>query len=164
MALLTCSLSRVSFSSSTVLTASCGMTTCEAMMRDSLERYPFTSSLIPVARIKSSNSFIGSFPVHNLSGKIIAFGARILTKEKNQPKYINSPETAVYHKSNILYGISQAKLPIKNHDNCFLVEGYTDVLSLAQGGIENVVASSGTSLTVEQIKLINRYTEGWIDT
>jgi len=99
------------------------------------------------------------FPVHNLSGKIIAFGARILTKEKDQPKYINSPETDIYHKSNVLYGLFQAKNEIRKHDFCYLVEGYTDVISLHQTGIENVVASSGTALTEEQIKLIRRFTE-----
>lgn len=99
------------------------------------------------------------FPIHNLTGKVIAFGARILTNDKKQPKYINSPETDVYHKSNILYGISQAKQQIRSEDNCFLVEGYTDVLSMHQVGIENAVASSGTSLTVEQIRLIGRYTK-----
>lgn len=98
------------------------------------------------------------FPIHNVTGKVIAFGARILKADKNQPKYINSPETEVYHKSKILYGISQAKQGIRQEDNCFLVEGYTDVISLHQAGIENVVASSGTSLTKEQIKLIQRYT------
>jgi len=99
------------------------------------------------------------FPIHNLSGKAIAFGARILKNDKNQPKYINSPETEVYHKSKILYGIFQAKNAIRNEDNCFLVEGYTDVISLHQAGVENVVASSGTSLTEEQIRLIKRYSE-----
>src|SRR6478735_2663414 len=89
------------------------------------------------------------FPVHNLSGKVIAFGARILTKEKDQPKYINSPETDIYHKSNVLYGMFQAKNEIRKHDFCYLVEGYTDVISLHQAGIENVVASSGTALTEE---------------
>lgn len=99
------------------------------------------------------------FPIHNLSGKPIAFGARILKTDKNQPKYINSPETEVYSKSKILYGIFQAKNSIRNEDNCFLVEGYTDVISLHQAGVENVVASSGTSLTEDQIRLIKRYTE-----
>jgi DNA primase len=98
------------------------------------------------------------FPIHNVSGKVIAFGARILTKDKNQPKYLNSPETEVYHKSNILYGIFQAKNEIRTKDVCYLVEGYTDVVSLYQAGIKNVVASSGTSLTIEQIRLINRFT------
>lgn len=99
------------------------------------------------------------FPVHNLSGKVIAFGARILTKEKDQPKYINSPETDIYHKSNVLYGMFQAKNEIRKYDFCYLVEGYTDVISLHQAGIENVVASSGTALTEEQIKLMRRFTE-----
>ena len=99
------------------------------------------------------------FPVHNVTGKVIAFGARILRTEKSQPKYINSPETAVYHKSNILYGMHQARQGIRQSDNCYLVEGYTDVISLHLSGVENVVASSGTSLTEEQIKLIGRYTE-----
>jgi DNA primase len=99
-----------------------------------------------------------TFPIHNLTGKVIAFGARILKNDKNQPKYLNSPETEVYHKSKILYGIFQAKNAIRQEENCFLVEGYTDVISLHQAGIENVVASSGTSLTEDQIKLISRYT------
>lgn len=99
------------------------------------------------------------FPVHNLAGKVVAFGARILTKEKDQPKYINSPETEIYHKSNVLYGLYQAKNEIRKHDFCYLVEGYTDVISLHQAGIENVVASSGTALTEEQIRLMRRFTE-----
>ena len=99
------------------------------------------------------------FPVHNLSGKVIAFGARILTKEKDQPKYINSPETDIYHKSHVLYGLFQAKNAIRRDDFCYLVEGYTDVISLHQADIENVVASSGTSLTEDQIKLMRRFTE-----
>ncbi len=100
-----------------------------------------------------------TFPIHNLSGKVIAFGARILKADKNQPKYLNSPETEVYHKSNVLYGIFQAKNAIRADDIAYLVEGYTDVLSLHQAGIANVVASSGTSLTLEQIKLIGRFTQ-----
>lgn len=99
------------------------------------------------------------FPIHNVAGKPIAFGARILKKDPNSPKYLNSPETAVYHKSFIVYGIAQAKNPIRQEENCYLVEGYTDVVSLYQAGIENVVASSGTSLTKEQIQLIRRFTE-----
>ncbi len=98
------------------------------------------------------------FPIHNLTGKTIAFGARILKSDKKQPKYLNSPETEVYHKSKVLYGLYQAKQAIRHDDNCFLVEGYTDVISLHQGGIHNVVSSSGTSLTEDQIKLIHRYT------
>jgi DNA primase len=101
------------------------------------------------------------FPVHGLSGKIVAFGARILSKDKqaNQPKYINSPETDIYHKSNVLFGLYFAKNAIRQADNCFLVEGYTDVIAMHQAGIENVVASSGTALTEEQIKLIRRFTD-----
>jgi DNA primase len=102
------------------------------------------------------------FPIHNVAGKVIAFGARILKSDKagkaNQPKYLNSPETEVYHKSDVLYGIFQAKNAIRQQESCYLVEGYTDVISLHQAGIENVVASSGTSLTVEQIRLIGRFT------
>ena len=98
------------------------------------------------------------FPIHNVSGRVIAFGARILKTDKNQPKYLNSPETAVYHKSQVLYGIFQAKQTIRQEDVCYLTEGYTDVISLHQAGIKNVVASSGTSLTTEQIRLIARFT------
>lgn len=99
------------------------------------------------------------FPIHSITGKSIAFGARILKNVKNQPKYLNSPETDVYHKSNVLYGLYQASRSIRLLDNCFLVEGYTDVISLHQHGVENVVSSSGTSLTENQIKLIHRHTE-----
>ncbi len=99
------------------------------------------------------------FPVHNMSGKVIAFGARMLGKEKNQPKYINSPETDIYHKGGVLYGLYQAKNIIRQKDNCFLVEGYTDVISMHQADVENVVASSGTALTEDQIKLIRRFTD-----
>lgn len=99
-----------------------------------------------------------TFAIHNISGKSIGFGARILSKDKNQPKYINSPETPIYHKSEVLYGMFQAKKAIRDLDNCFLVEGYTDVISLHLSGIENVVSTSGTSLTEGQIKLIKRFT------
>jgi DNA primase len=99
------------------------------------------------------------FPIHNVVGKVIAFGGRILKADKNQPKYVNSPETEVYHKSNVLYGIYQAKNAIRTADVAYLCEGYTDVVSLHQAGIHNVVASSGTSLTIEQIKLIGRFTQ-----
>ncbi|SFD14803.1 DNA primase [Spirosoma endophyticum] len=98
------------------------------------------------------------FPIHNVSGRVIAFGARILKVDKTQPKYLNSPETTVYHKSQVLYGIFQAKQAIRQEDVCYLTEGYTDVISLHQAGIKNVVASSGTSLTTEQIRLIARFT------
>ena len=99
------------------------------------------------------------FPIHNISGKVIAFGARIISDQKNQPKYVNSPETPLYVKSNVLYGLYQSKNNIRKLDNCILVEGYTDVISLFQIGVENVVSSSGTSLTINQIKLISRYTK-----
>lgn len=98
------------------------------------------------------------FPIHNLTGRVIGFGGRILNSEKSKAKYINSPETEIYHKSNVLYGIWLAKSKIVAEDNCFLVEGYTDVISMHQAGITNVVSSSGTSLTTEQIKLIKRFT------
>ncbi len=100
-----------------------------------------------------------TFTIHNLGGKPIGFGARILTQDKKQPKYINSPETEVYHKSDVLYGMFQAKKSIREKDNCYLVEGYTDVISMHLSGIENVVSSSGTSLTESQIKIIKRFTD-----
>jgi len=99
------------------------------------------------------------FPIHNISGRVLGFGGRILKIEKTSPKYVNSPESEIYHKGKVLYGINLAKNAILTTDNCYLVEGYTDVISLHQAGIENVVASSGTSLTTEQIKLISRYTK-----
>lgn len=99
------------------------------------------------------------FPIHSITGKAIAFGARILKNVKNQPKYLNSPETEVYHKSNVLYGLYQASRSMRQNENCYLVEGYTDVISLHQHGVENVVSSSGTSLTDNQIKLIHRHTD-----
>lgn len=99
------------------------------------------------------------FPIHNLTGKVIGFGGRILSSEKSTAKYINSPESDIYNKSKTLYGIYFSRGSIVKSDNCFLVEGYTDVISLHQAGIENVVASSGTSLTVDQIKLIKRFTQ-----
>ncbi len=98
------------------------------------------------------------FPIHALSGKIIGFGGRILKTDKKTAKYLNSPESEIYHKSRVLYGMYQAKKSVVEHDKCYLVEGYTDVLSFHQNGIENVVASSGTSLTQEQIRLMKRFT------
>ncbi|MBB3188212.1 DNA primase [Microbacter margulisiae] len=98
------------------------------------------------------------FPVHSLSGNIVAFGGRVLKKDDKTAKYVNSPESEIYHKSNELYGIYFAKQTIVKFDRCFLVEGYTDVLAMHQAGIENVVASSGTSLTKGQIRLIHRFT------
>ena len=99
------------------------------------------------------------FPIHNLSGRVIGFGGRILSSEASKAKYVNSPESEIYSKSRVLYGIYFAKNSIIKNDNCYLVEGYTDVISLNQSGVENVVASSGTSLTTEQIKLIKRFTK-----
>jgi DNA primase len=99
------------------------------------------------------------FPIHGFTGRVIAFGGRTLKTDKNVPKYVNSPESEIYHKSNVLYGLFFAKKAIRDEDNCYLVEGYADVLSVHQAGIENVVASSGTSLTVEQIRLIGRFTK-----
>lgn len=98
------------------------------------------------------------FPIHSISGRVIAFGGRILKNDKKIAKYLNSPESEIYHKSFTLYGIFFAKKSITQENQCYLVEGYTDVLSMHQAGIENVVASSGTSLTVEQIRLIKRFT------
>ncbi|MCK9481305.1 MAG: DNA primase [Bacteroidia bacterium] len=99
------------------------------------------------------------FPFYNVAGKIIAFGGRILTSDKKAPKYLNSPESLIYIKSNTLYGLYQAKNAIKKAESCILVEGYADVISMSQAGIENVVASSGTSLTIEQARLIARFTQ-----
>lgn len=99
------------------------------------------------------------FPIYNLGGKVVGFGGRQLRKEKKSPKYINSPENEVYHKSSVLYGLHHAKKAIRQHENVYLVEGYLDVLMLFQSGIENVVATSGTSLTTDQVKLIKRFSD-----
>lgn len=99
------------------------------------------------------------FPIHNLMGQVIGFGGRTLRTDKKLAKYLNSPESEVYHKSQVLYGIYFAKNSIIKNDNCYLVEGYTDVMSMHQAGIENVVASSGTALTPDQIRLIKRFTQ-----
>ncbi|MCB0432371.1 MAG: DNA primase, partial [Mangrovimonas sp.] len=99
------------------------------------------------------------FPIHSMSGRVLGFGGRILTSDKKAAKYLNSPESEIYHKSKILYGIFHAKQSIAKEDNCYLVEGYTDVIQFHQTGIKNVVASSGTALTSEQIRLINRLTQ-----
>lgn len=98
------------------------------------------------------------FPIHNLTGHVLGFAGRILKKDPTKPKYVNSPETEIYFKSKVLYGLYFARNAIITNDNCYLVEGYTDVISLFQNGIQNVVASSGTSLTTDQIRLIKRYT------
>ncbi|MCF8229760.1 MAG: DNA primase [Bacteroidales bacterium] len=118
------------------------------------------SGLTIVKEDKKFDRFRGRvmFPIHNLTGKVIGFGGRILSSDKSKAKYVNSPESEIYNKSKSLYGIYFARNEIVKQDNCFLVEGYTDVISLYQAGIRNVVASSGTSLTEEQVKLIKRYT------
>jgi len=113
--------------------------------------------------VKNERDFFRSriiFPIRNLSGKPVAFGARTLTNQG--PKYLNSPETPIYHKSDFLYGLSESRNAIRKQERCLLVEGYTDVISLHQAGIENVVASSGTSLTENQIRLIHRYTSNLV--
>ena len=99
------------------------------------------------------------FPIHSFSGRVAGFGARTMQSEKTIAKYLNSPESPIYHKSDILYGLFQAKNAIVKQDSCYLVEGYTDVISLHQAGVENVVASSGTSLTDGQIRLVKRLTQ-----
>jgi DNA primase len=125
------------------------------------ELLPGEASLNSQQQAKIFDRFSGRviFPVHNLTGRVIAFGGRTLKTDKKVAKYINSPETDIYHKSNVLYGMFFAKKSIIAEDSCYLVEGYTDVTSMHQAGIENVVASSGTSLTVEQIRQIRRYTQ-----
>lgn len=99
------------------------------------------------------------FPIESMSGRVLGFGGRILTNDKKAAKYLNSPESDIYHKSRVLYGIFQAKQAIAKLNNCYLVEGYTDVIQFHQAGIENVVASSGTALTPDQIRLVNRLTK-----
>lgn len=118
------------------------------------------TGLVIVQENKKYDRFRGRviFPIHNLTGRVVAFGARILKTDPKSPKYLNSPETEIYYKSKNLYGIAQARKSIAAFDSCYLVEGYTDVVSMHQAGIENVVASSGTALTIEQIRLIGRYT------
>ncbi|UIR55569.1 DNA primase [Sphingobacterium sp. SRCM116780] len=99
------------------------------------------------------------FPIHNLTGRVIGFGGRTLKTDKKVPKYVNSPESDIYHKSDVLYGLNFAKKAIMDDDNCYLVEGYADVISMHQAAVENVVSSSGTSLTTGQIRLIARFTK-----
>lgn len=122
--------------------------------------------LIKAGLIFERNQHLGAiyagrviFPIHNQSGRIIGFGARILKSNEKAPKYINTPENEIYSKSKVLYGLFFSKNSIIKQNECFLVEGYTDVISLHQAGVENVVASSGTSLTEEQLKLIKRFTQ-----
>lgn len=125
------------------------------------KEYLFKTGLV----IHGENNYVADrfrgrvmFPVHTLSGKVVAFGGRVLKKIENTGKYVNSPESDIYHKSDQLYGIYFAKQAITKADRCYLVEGYTDVISMHQSGIENVVASSGTALTHGQIRLIHRFT------
>ncbi|WP_196890972.1 DNA primase [Aureivirga marina] len=123
-------------------------------------KYLEKTGLTIVRETKKFDRFKGRvlFPIHSMSGRILGFGGRILGNNKKIAKYVNSPESDIYHKSKILYGIYYAKQTIAKEDNCYLVEGYTDVISLHQSGIENVVASSGTALTPDQIRLIKRLT------
>ncbi len=136
--------------------------TGEALKQGYLEEF-LTESGLSVKRDNGSlyDRYRGRvmFPIHSFTGRVIAFGGRTLKSDKNVPKYVNSPESEIYHKSNVLYGLYFAKKAIREEDNCYLVEGYADVISVHQAGIENVVASSGTSLTVEQIRLIGRLTK-----
>ncbi|MEJ6675548.1 MAG: DNA primase, partial [Polaribacter sp.] len=124
-------------------------------------KYLASTGLTIVKENKQFDRFKGRvlFPIHSMSGRILGFGGRILKVDKKAAKYLNSPESDIYHKSKILYGLFQAKKEIAKQDNCYLVEGYTDVISFHQSGVENVVASSGTALTSDQIRLINRLTK-----
>lgn len=136
------------------------------MGRDNLAKAAETAghkkdTLEKAGLVKNNRDFFRDrvmFTIRNLSGKVVGFGGRILQKDVKAPKYINTPETEIYNKSRILFGAYEAKQAIRRADECIITEGYTDVISLHQAGIENVVASSGTSLTVDQIRLIKRYT------
>ncbi len=132
----------------------------EALKNGFKQDYLTKSGLASESNGKFYDRFRGRiiFPIHGLSGSVMGFGGRTLRTDKNVAKYLNSPESEIYHKSRILYGLYFAKKSIVNSDRCFLVEGYTDVIAFHQAGIENVVASSGTALTVEQIRLIKRFT------
>jgi len=134
--------------------------TREAIKNKYQEEYLITTGLTIQKDDQRFDRFHGRiiFPIHGLSGNVLGFGGRILKTEEKLAKYINSPESEIYNKSRILYGLYFARQTVVKQDKCYLVEGYTDVLALHQAGIENVVASSGTSLTVEQIKLIKRFT------
>jgi len=135
--------------------------TKEALKQGYQLSYLEKSGLTIVKDDKQFDRFKGRviFPIHSMSGRVLGFGGRILTSDKKAAKYLNSPESEIYNKSKILYGIYQAKQTIAKEDNCYLVEGYTDVIQLYQVGIKNVVSSSGTALTVEQIRLIHRLTK-----
>jgi DNA primase len=124
-------------------------------------KYLASTGLTIVKESRQFDRFKGRvmFPIHSMSGRILGFGGRILTADKKAAKYLNSPESDIYHKSKVLYGLFQAKKEIAKQDNCFLVEGYTDVISFHQSGVENVVSSSGTALSSDQIRLVNRLTK-----
>lgn len=135
--------------------------TDEALKKGYKLDYLEKTGLTIVKETKQFDRFKGRvmFPIHSMSGRVLGFGGRILTNDKKAAKYLNSPESDIYHKSKVLYGIYQAKQSIAKEDNCYLVEGYTDVIQFHQTGIKNVVSSSGTALTSEQIRLINRLTK-----
>lgn len=135
--------------------------TMEALGKGYKLEYLDKTGLTIVKEDKQFDRFKGRvmFPIQSMSGRVLGFGGRILTNDKKAAKYLNSPESEIYHKSKVLYGIYHAKQAIAKLDNCFLVEGYTDVIQLHQAGIENVVASSGTALTPDQIRLVNRLTK-----
>ena len=124
-------------------------------------KYLEQTGLTIVKETKQFDRFKGRvmFPIHSMSGRVLGFGGRILAKNEKAAKYLNSPESSIYHKSKVLYGIYYAKQTIAKEDNCYLVEGYTDVIQFHQKGIKNVVSSSGTALTPDQIRLINRLTK-----
>ena len=124
-------------------------------------KYLESTGLTIVKENKQFDRFKGRviFPIHSMSGRVLGFGGRILANNNKAAKYLNSPESEIYHKSKVLYGIYYAKQSIAKQDNCYLVEGYTDVIQFHQTGIKNVVSSSGTALTSEQIRLINRLTK-----
>ncbi|WP_425077689.1 DNA primase [Psychroserpens sp. S379A] len=135
--------------------------TDEAMKKGYQLEFLEKTGLTIVKEAKKFDRFKGRvmFPIHSMSGRVLGFGGRILKTDKKAAKYLNSPESEVYHKSKILYGLFHAKKYIAKQDNCYLVEGYTDVIQFYQTGIKNVVASSGTALTPEQIRLVNRLTK-----
>jgi len=135
--------------------------TSEALRKGYKLEFLEKTGLTIVKEEKQFDRFKGRviFPIHSMSGRVLGFGGRILTSDKKAAKYLNSPESDIYHKSKVLYGIYYAKQSIAKEDNCYLVEGYTDVIQMHQSGIENVVSSSGTALTPEQIRLINRLTK-----
>ena len=132
-----------------------------ALKKGYLLKYLENTGLTIVKEEKQFDRFKGRvmFPIHSMSGRVLGFGGRILAKNEKAAKYLNSPESDIYHKSKVLYGIYYAKQTIAKEDNCYLVEGYTDVIQFHQIGIKNVVSSSGTALTSEQIRLVNRLTK-----